>query len=123
VHQALVQWLQQRHRIWPHTPNRHVLISAVSAAGTEPINAYYLAYHLSLQGVQLEQIRGDRVLHEALAVNADPLHLATAFNLSAKTATDYADIARSLLQRPIEAALQPFPDHPSASISESSRRR
>jgi hypothetical protein len=32
------------------------------------------------------------------------LHLATVFNLSSTTAIAYADIARTLLERPIEAA-------------------
>jgi hypothetical protein len=60
--------------------------------------------HLLLHGVQLEQIRGDRIFKEALAVDADPLHLVAAFNLSSQTAIDYADIAQSLLERPIETA-------------------
>lgn len=68
------------------------------------VSAYYLSWHLLLHGVQLEQIRGDRVLHEAITVRADPLDLAAAFHLSSTTAIAYADIARSLLERPIEAA-------------------
>jgi integrase len=104
VHGALREWLQQRQATWPHTPNRHVLVSAVTATGTAPVSDYYLSWHLLLRGVQLEQIRGDRVLHEALAVRADPLHLAAVFNLSSATAIAYADIARSLLQRPVEGS-------------------
>lgn len=103
VHGALVDWLQHRQRTWPHTPNRHVLISMVTATGTAPITDFYLSWHLLLRGVQLEQIRGDRVLHEALAVRADPLHLAAVFHLSSSTAIAYADIAHALLERPIEA--------------------
>ncbi|MFC4007780.1 hypothetical protein ACFOY2_11130 [Nonomuraea purpurea] len=66
------------------------------------VNDYHLTWHLLLLGVQLEQIRGDRVLQEALVVNADPLHLELVFNLSPQTAIEDADIARSLLERPIE---------------------
>jgi hypothetical protein len=102
VHGALRDWLRHRQRTWPHTPNRHVLISQVTATGTAPITDFYLSWHL-LRGVQLEQIRGDRVLHEALAVRADPLHLAAVFNLSSTTAITYAGIARALLERPVEA--------------------
>ncbi|GIH51628.1 hypothetical protein SAMN05421833_12942 [Microbispora rosea] len=83
-------------RMWP------VLVSTVTATGTQPVSDYYLSCHLLLQGVQLEQIRGDRILHEALAVETDPLHLAMAFNLSWATAIAYADVARTLLERPIE---------------------
>jgi integrase len=103
VHGALLDWLQERQRIWPRTPNRHVLVSAVTATGTAAVSDYYLSWHLLLRGVQLEQIRADRVLHEALAVRADPLHLAAMFHLSTATAIAYADIARSLLERPVEA--------------------
>ncbi len=104
VHQALLAWLQHRQATWPHTPNRHVLVSAVTATGTAPVSDYYLSWHLLLRGVQLEQIRGDRVLQEALVVRADPLHLAAMFHLSTATAIAYADIARALLERPIEAS-------------------
>ncbi|WP_326641028.1 hypothetical protein OIE67_16060 [Nonomuraea fuscirosea] len=97
--------MHERHHKWPHTPNRHVLISWKSAASTEPVSDYYLTWRLLLLGVRLEQIRGDRVLQEALVVNADPLHLALVFNLSSQTAIEYADIARSLLERPIEDML------------------
>jgi hypothetical protein len=56
---------------------------------------------LLLRGVQLEQIRGDGVLHEALAVRT-PRRLAAVFNLNSATAIAHADIARTLLERPAE---------------------
>ncbi|WP_219420054.1 hypothetical protein [Pseudonocardia nigra] len=80
----------------------------ITATGIEPVSDYYLSWHLLLNGVQLEHIRGDRVLQEALAVRADPLHLVAVFNLSPATAIAYADIARSLLERPIEATATPL---------------
>jgi len=43
-------------------------------------------------------------LQEALAVRADPLHLAAVFHLSTATAIAYADIARAFLERPVETA-------------------
>lgn len=102
VHQLLREWLAERQRLWPHTANRHVLISHASAPGTEPVSDYYLSWHLAMQDVPLERLRADRVLHEAVAVDADPLHLAQAFTLSAQTAIDYSEIARDLLARPVE---------------------
>lgn len=63
---------------------------------------YDLTWHLLLRGVQLEQIRGDRV-HEAFAVRVDPLDLAAVFHLSPSTAIAHTDIARAMLERPIEA--------------------
>ncbi|WP_181647257.1 hypothetical protein [Streptomyces sp. WAC00263] len=74
-HQTLLAWLAQRRTAWPKTPNRHVLINAKTALGTGPVSPEYLKRHLLHQGVHLERIRGDRVLHEALTVGADPLHL------------------------------------------------
>ncbi len=71
-------------------------------AGTEPVSNYDLSWHLAMQDVPLEHLRADHVLHEAVAVDADPLHLAKAFNLSVQTAIDYSEIARNLLDRPIE---------------------
>ncbi|GAA3909913.1 hypothetical protein GCM10023084_72530 [Streptomyces lacrimifluminis] len=46
--------------------------------------------------------RSDRVLHEALSVGADPLHLALVFNLSHTAASRYATIAQNLLDNQIE---------------------
>ncbi|MFI6493777.1 hypothetical protein [Streptomyces sp. NPDC050564] len=96
-HQTLLAWLDQRRATWPKTPNRHVLINAKTALGTGPASAEYLKRHLLHQGVYLERIRGDRVLHEALAVGADPLRLALVFNLSHTAASRYAAIAQNLL--------------------------
>jgi integrase len=101
-HQTLLAWLAQRRTAWPKTPNRHVLINAKTALGTGPVSAEYLKRHLLHQGVYLERIRGDRVLHEALTIGADPLHLALVFNLSHTTASRYATIAQNLLDGQIE---------------------
>lgn len=101
-HQLLREWLVERQRPWPHTPNRHLLVSRRTAAGAVPVSDYYLSWHLMLQDVPLDQVRADRVLHEAIATNADPLHLTAAFGLSLQTAIDYTEIARAILPRPVE---------------------
>jgi hypothetical protein len=82
AHRALLAWLEQRRATWPRTPNRHVLISARTALGFGPVGRTYLTSHLLPLGVDLDHIRGDRVLHEALTVGPDPLHLALVFNLA-----------------------------------------
>ncbi|MGH3548720.1 MAG: hypothetical protein ACRDQU_11550 [Pseudonocardiaceae bacterium] len=104
THQALLAWLKQRRASWPHTPNRHVLITARTALGAGPVSTDYLKRHLLRRGVYLEHIRGDRVLHEALSVGADPLHLALVFNLSHSAASRYAALAQSLLDDQLEQA-------------------
>src|SRR5450759_3958463 len=56
----------------------------------------------------LERVRGDRILHEALTIGPDPLHLAMVFNLSHTTANRYAAIAQNLLDDQLDhAAAEP----------------
>ncbi|MEU2258464.1 hypothetical protein ABZ540_35460 [Nocardia xishanensis] len=104
THDILTDWLTYRHNRWPGTPNPHVIVSADSVLGTSPVTDHHLTWHLSLLGIQLEHIRGDRILQEALSTNADPLHLAIMFGLSEKSATDYAVLARRLIQQPVEGS-------------------
>jgi integrase len=100
-------WLEHRHATWPHTPNRHVLISGRTALGVQPVSKHYFQRHLRDHGVQPERIRADRILHEALAIGPDPLHLSMVFNLSHTTASRYADIAKQLLDTPAEGVTAP----------------
>jgi len=94
THRILLAWLEYRRTTWPRTANRHLVISRVSALGTGPVAAGYLDKHLLL-GTPLERIRRDRILHEALATGADPLHLALVFNIDHTTAMIYAGVAIS----------------------------
>jgi integrase len=96
-HQALRAWLDHRRATWPHTPNKHVLISQRTALGTDPVSGAFLTWNLGRHGISIERIRRDRVLHEALTARADPLHLAMVFGISQTAASDYALIARSIL--------------------------
>ena len=99
---VLRAWLTQRRATWPHTPNRHVLINKRNALGTQPVSRNHFTKILRQQGVYLEHIRGDRVLHEALTVGPDPLHLTLVFNLSHSAASRYAAIAQHLLDDQLE---------------------
>lgn len=102
TYRALRAWLEQRRTTWPHTPNRHVLISKSTALTGEPISKGFFLFHLRRHGVGLDRIRKDRILHEALTVGPDPLHLALVFNLSHTTASQYAAIAQNLLDGELE---------------------
>ena len=88
--------------------NRHVLVSRIGALGTGPVSADYLDKH-QLHGISLEQIRRDRILAEALATGADPLHLALVFNIDHTNAMAYANAARNLLTSPAEKPLSRRP--------------
>jgi hypothetical protein len=39
---ALRAWLDHRRANWPHSPNRHVLISVRSALATKPVSHVYV---------------------------------------------------------------------------------
>lgn len=99
---TLRAWLKQRRAAWPHTPNRHVLISAATTLGVQPVSKGYFLFHLQRCGIELDRIRKDRILHEALTAGADPLHLSLVFNLSHTTANRYAGIAQHLLGGQLE---------------------
>ena len=51
-------------------------------------------------GVSVERIRRDRILHEALTGRPDPLHLSVMFGISERPASQYARIALDLLAEP-----------------------
>jgi len=102
VYRALCGWMQYRHHTWPHTPNRHLIISRSSAHGVGAVGRTYLTDHLLPASVTLEPIRSDRVLHEALSVCPDPLHLSLVFNLAQTAADRYAPFARAVLNEQLD---------------------
>jgi hypothetical protein len=99
-HRALRAWLDHRRATWPHTPNRHVLISEKTALCDGPVTRGYLSWNLQPHGVSIERIRRDRVLHEALTGRPDPLHLTLMFGISQSAASKYTLIACNLLAEP-----------------------
>ena len=109
---ALLAWLDCRRATWPDTASRHVLITRKSALGTGPVSASYLADYLGRhqRGISPEHIRRDRILAEALATGADPLHLALVFTIDHTNAMAYANAARNLLSSPAEQALPRRPE-------------
>lgn len=104
----LTEWLDHRRARWPHTGNRHLLVSKRSALGTGPVSAPWIR---DLRGLPatLERLRIDRQLEEALACGADPLHLAAVFGVDTSTAIRYAVNARQLLEHGHAARLSASP--------------
>lgn len=66
--------------------NRHVLVSRTTALGAGPVTHHYLR-RLLTSHIDLERIRQDRILHEAITNHADPLRLALVFGVDPSTAT------------------------------------
>ena len=69
---------------------------------TGPVSEVYLRFHLRHHGISIDRIHEDRIIHEALTVGPDPLHLALVFNLSISAASRYAAIAQTLLGGELE---------------------
>src|ERR1017187_2372366 len=96
--QVLIEWLAYRGDRWPSTANPHLLVNQQSANGTGPVSrSYFATTALRGKAANLERLRVDRQLQEALACGPDPLHLAAMFGLDPKTAIRYAENARQLL--------------------------
>ncbi|WP_214105061.1 hypothetical protein [Acrocarpospora catenulata] len=56
---------------WPHTANRHLLISRVTAIETGPVSTYYLKQDLFVRHrVRLDDIHVGRLIEEALHLAA-----------------------------------------------------
>ena len=102
TYQALLDWLDDRHRRWPNTANPHLLISLATALGHRPVSQVWIR---ELRGAPatIDRLRIDRQLDEALATGGDPLHLAVVFGVCDTTAIRYAANARTLLQVPPDA--------------------
>ena len=92
-------WPPARHLAAHHQPARAG--HAHKRTGRGPVSADYLDKH-RLRGVSLDHIRRDRILLEALATGADPLHLSLVFNIDHTNAMAYANAARNLLTSPAE---------------------
>jgi len=104
----LTEWLDHRRARWPHTANRHLLVSKHSALGTGPVSAPWTRNQRGLPAT-LDRLRIDRQLEEALACDADPLHLAAVFGMDTSTAIRYATNARHLLEHGHAARLSASP--------------
>ncbi|MFD5875855.1 hypothetical protein [Streptomyces sp. NPDC060322] len=97
THRVLRTYLLHRQKRWPHTSNRHLLLTRVTAHGEGPVSDYWCHLQFAGQAASLEQLRIDRQLEEALAGNGDPRRLAAIFGLSELTAIRYAEAARALI--------------------------
>ncbi|WP_219824201.1 integrase [Actinokineospora auranticolor] len=108
THTVLRDWLTHRAQRWPATANPHLLISKESALRYGPVSAVWMR---ELRGLtaNLERLRIDRQLEEAMTTGPDPLHLAMLFGISETTAIRYANNARQLLETPHEATASTSP--------------
>ncbi|MFJ4519290.1 hypothetical protein [Streptomyces sp. NPDC088816] len=87
--EAITDYLDYRRGRWPNSTNPHLLISRNTATTTTAVGTFWLDKLVRPLPVGLDRLRQDRILEEALASGADPLHLAHVFSLGAKTSLRY----------------------------------
>ena len=89
-YRALRLWLDHRRVTWPHTSNPHLLVTSISANDHSTVSAPWLCNLFRDLPAAPNQLRQDRILEEARATGADPLHLAAMFDFAADTGLRYA---------------------------------
>ncbi|WP_167529586.1 hypothetical protein [Streptomyces spinoverrucosus] len=87
--EAITDYLDYRRSRWPNSTNPHLLVSRNTATTTTAVGTFWLDKLVQPLPVGLDRLRQDRILEEALASGADPLHLAHVFSLGAKTSLRY----------------------------------
>ncbi|MFD9066745.1 hypothetical protein ACFVZ3_35090 [Kitasatospora purpeofusca] len=88
--EAITDYLAHRRRRWPNSTNPHLLISRNTATTTTAVGTFWLDRLVKRLPVGLDRLRQDRILEEAAATGADPLHLAHVFALGAGSTLRYA---------------------------------
>lgn len=87
--EAIGDYLVYRHRRWPNSTNPHLLVSRNTATTTTAVGTFWMDRLVKDLPVGVDRLRQDRILEEALANGADPLHLAHVFSFSAKASLRY----------------------------------
>lgn len=94
---AIGDYLVVRHARWPHTANRHLLLTRRSAQGVGPVSEYWFNKLFRGLPVTAQRLREDRLIEEGIARSADPLHLAAVFAIGPRTGLRYATAAHNTL--------------------------
>ena len=87
---AINDYFSYRHHRWPHTSNPHLLVTSISANDHSTVSPPWLCNLFRDLPATPNQLRQDRILEEARATGADPLHLAAMFDFAADTGLRYA---------------------------------
>jgi hypothetical protein len=98
---AVRGYLGFRNRRWPATTSPYLLVTRKTAHTGQPVSVFWMNRLFRRLPVTAEQLRDDRIIEEALAGWADPLHLAAVFGFGPRTGLRYAGAARDSAERPI----------------------
>lgn len=90
---AIRGYLAFRNHRWPATTSTYLLVTRKTAHTGEPVSRFWMNRLFRDLPVTAEQLRDDRIIEEALAGRADPLHLAAVFGFGPRTGLRYAQAA------------------------------
>jgi hypothetical protein len=90
---AIRGYLDFRGTRWPATASPYLLVTRKTAHTGEPVSRFWMASMFRGLPVTAGQLRDDRIVEEALAGRADPLHLAAVFGFGPRTGLRYAQAA------------------------------
>jgi len=90
---AIRSYLAFRDQRWPTTTSPYLLVTRKTAHTGQPVSEFWLTALFRGLPVTAEQLRDDRIVEEALAGRADPLHLAAVFGFGPRTRLRYAQAA------------------------------
>ena len=90
---AIRGYLGFRGTRWPATASPYLLVTRKTAHTGEPVSRFWMNRLFRGLPVTAEQLRDDRIVEEALAGRADPLHLAAVFGFGARAGLRYAQAA------------------------------
>jgi hypothetical protein len=90
---AIRGYLDFRGTRWPATTSPHLLVTRKTAHTGEPVSRFWVNQLFRNLPVTTGQLRDDRIVEEALAGRADPLHLAAVFGFGPRTGLRYAQAA------------------------------
>ncbi len=90
---AIRGYLAFRNQRWPATTSPYLLVTRKTAHTGQPVSEFWMTRLFRGLPVTAEQLRDDRIVEEALAGRADPLHLAAVFSFGPRTGLRYAQAA------------------------------
>ncbi|MEU9777729.1 hypothetical protein [Streptomyces sp. NPDC047968] len=96
--EAIGEYLAYRHHRWPNSTNPHLLVSRNTATTTTAVGTFWMDRLVKDLPVGVDRLRQDRILEEALASGADPLHRAHVFSLGAETSLRDTTAAASVAE-------------------------
>ncbi len=95
---AIRGYLDFRSQRWTATTNPFLLVTRKTAHTGQPVSEFWMTRLFRCLPLTAEQLRDDRIIEEALAGRADPLHLAAVFGFGPRTGLRYAQAARDVAE-------------------------